>query len=173
MKIVETDRLIIRVISLADADMILELLNQQSFIENISDKGVRTFQQACEFIESGPLAMQKTLGFSMYCCQLKSTAELIGLCGLIKREGVEQPEIGFSFIDKFRGLGLGFEAALAIMNYANTKLAINPLQAIANPNNNVSISLLEKLGFKQLTKIEVPNIEKPVLLFEQEAKPSN
>ena len=167
MKVLETQRLILRVLNAADADMILRLLNQPDFIANIGDKGVRDFQGACQYIEQGPIAMQQTLGFSLYCCQLKSTGEAIGMSGLIKREGVEHPEVGYSFLSQFQRQGFGKESVAAVIEYAHEKLGLKQLNAICNPDNVASIALLHGQLFNEVGMVSVPNIENDVLLLER------
>ena len=56
MKILETQRLILRRMVVEDAEFILELLNEPAFIQNIGDKGVRTPDDARLYILSGPIA---------------------------------------------------------------------------------------------------------------------
>ncbi|WP_448550469.1 GNAT family N-acetyltransferase [Thalassotalea fusca] len=167
MKILETDRLVLRVLSPADADMIITLLNQPDFIQNIGDKGVRDFESACEYIETGPIAMQQALGFSLYCCQLKSSGEPIGMSGLIKREGVEYPEVGYSFLSQYQRKGYGKESVAAVIEYARSQLALKCLNAICNPSNSASIALLEGQQFKKKGLVSVPNIDQEVVLFER------
>ena len=167
MKILETKRLILRVLSAADADMILRLLNQADFLTNIGDKGVRNFQDACEYIEQGPVAMQQALGFSLYCCQLKTTGEAIGMSGLIKRDGVEHPEVGFSFLSEYQRQGYGKESVSAVINYARDELLLKKLNAICNPDNKGSIALLTSQKFEEIGLVSVPNIDEDVLLFER------
>lgn len=97
--IVETTRLQLRLLQSADASMVLTLLNQASFIKNIGDKAVKNNHDAIAYINNGPLTMQRELGFSLYCCVKKSDSQAIGIARLIKRDGIEQPEIGFAFLD--------------------------------------------------------------------------
>ncbi|MDG1752421.1 MAG: GNAT family N-acetyltransferase [Thalassotalea sp.] len=147
MIILETKRLILRLLTDSDQNMILQLLNEPAFIENIGDKGVKNLADALNYILTGPLNMQESLGFCLYCCELKNSGELIGLSGLIKREGIEHPEVGFAFLAKHCKKGYGFESASAVVKYAKDVLQIETLQAICNPENIASSSLLTKLGF--------------------------
>ena len=120
--ILETKRLILRLVNSSDKTMILALLNEPNFIKNIGDKDVRDLNSALNYINSGPLTMQSSLGFSLYCCELKETGETIGLSGLIKREGIAHPEVGFAFLSTHCQQGYGFESATAVVNYAFKKL---------------------------------------------------
>ncbi len=164
--ILETERLQLRLLKERDAEMILVLLNEPSFIHNIGDKGVRNYQDALDYINSGPLAMQKELGFSLYCCVNKTTQQAVGLSGLIKREGIDHPEVGFAFLSDFCRKGYGFESAQAVVNYAKHQLALNCLQAICNLDNEASKALLKRLDFKFLKNIELATNKQTVMLFE-------
>ena len=164
--IIETTRLQLRLLNNTDASMILTLLNQASFIKNIGDKAVKNKLDAIAYINNGPLSMQRELGFSLYCCVAKSDNQAIGITGLIKRDGIEQPEIGFAFLDQYCRQGYGFEAAEAVVNFAKNKLSINHLQAICNLNNNASKSLLLRLGFCFNKNIELTENKQVVMLFD-------
>lgn len=163
----ETPRLVVRLLDADDAPMILALLNEPQFIANIGDKGVRDIEGALNYIENGPLLMQANLGFSLYCCQLKNSSETIGICGLIKREGVELVEIGFGFLAQYCGQGFGFEASQGVLEHAKTHLMLPKLQAICSQSNNASISLLTKLGFHYLRDITLALNEQPIKLYEK------
>lgn len=165
--ICQSERLILRLLDHDDAPMILALLNEPSFIENIGDKGVRNLNDAKQYIDNGPLSMQKNLGFSMYCCQLRTTGEAIGLSGLVKRDGIEHPEIGFAFLPQYCQNGYGFESATAAITHANKQLNLPILQAICNPDNIASISLLTKLGFTYIKELLLPEIDTTIKLFEK------
>ena len=167
MMICQSKRLIMRLLTGADAPMILQLLNEPSFLTNIGDKGVKDLNSAKKYIDEGPLTMQRTLGFSMYCCQLKSTGETIGLSGLIKRTGVEHPEVGFAFFPKYCKQGYGFESAEAAIAHATEQLFIPKLQAICNPDNNASIALLDKLDFTFIKQLLLPDVGCTINLFER------
>lgn len=117
MNIVQTERLTIRLIELEDYSMILSLFNEPAVLKFIGDKNIRNNEDAINYIKTGPLHMQKTLGFSLYVCEIKSTGELIGLSGLIKRDGIQFPEVGFAFLNKFTGMGFGFESVNAVIKY--------------------------------------------------------
>ena len=101
MKIIETERLLLRQLSTGDADFILELLNEPSFIQNIGDRGVRTLADANLYIMNGPVASYARNGFGLYLVILKETDEPIGICGLIKRNGLDDVDIGYAFCRSF------------------------------------------------------------------------
>ncbi|MFZ6675180.1 GNAT family N-acetyltransferase [Undibacterium sp. Xuan67W] len=148
MDILETARLKLRTISSDDAEFYLELINDASYIRNIGDKGIRTIDAAKESIQQGPMAMQAQRGFSLYLVELRTETRPIGICGLIKRDGLENVDIGYAFLPAFAGQGLAREAASAVMRYANETLGIQRLVAITAPDNARSSHLLEKIGFR-------------------------
>jgi len=148
LKVLETDRLILRRLSTDDAEFILELLNEPSFLQFIGDKGVRTLEDARDYILNGPVDMYNRLGFGLYLTELKEAGASIGICGLIKRDGLEDVDIGFAFLPKFLAKGYAYEAANAVMVYGKAVLDLNRIVAITSPDNEASAKLLEKLGLR-------------------------
>lgn len=148
MNILETERLLLRPFTTDDAPFILELVNDPSFIQNIGDRGVRTLADAEAYIRNGPVASYTRNGFGLYLVALKETDESIGICGLIKRAGLEDVDIGYAFLPKFWSKGYAVESALAVKAYAKDVLGLRRLLAITDPANESSIRVLEKLGFQ-------------------------
>lgn len=144
----ETDRLVIRAFVANDAGFIVELLNDPAWIEYIGDKGVRTRDDACRYIERGPVAMYKRYGFGLYAVDSKETGEPIGMCGLIRRDGLDDVDLGFAFLPQFRGAGYAFESAVAVMSYGKATLGLQRVVAIVSQGNRASGKLLGKLGFR-------------------------
>nr|WP_277601501.1 GNAT family N-acetyltransferase [Thalassotalea sp. G2M2-11] len=156
----------LRLLTHNDAQMILALLNEPAFLTNIGDKGVRNLSNAINYIDSGPLAMQSTLGYSLYCCVRKDNDQAIGLSGLIKRDGIMHPELGFAFLTQYCKQGFGYESSVAVLKHAHEQLGITHLQAICHPNNKASIGLLTKLGFSYQQNISLPTQQESVKLFD-------
>jgi RimJ/RimL family protein N-acetyltransferase len=152
----ETERLRLRRISTADAAFILELLNDPSFIRNVGDRGIRTVEEACEYILSGPVASYERLGFGLYLVELKERSVGIGICGLLRRDSQPDVEIGFAFLPGFRGRGYAFEAASAVMKLG-MQLRLERIVAVTAPDNHDSIKVLQKLGFKFERMIRLPD----------------
>ncbi|HET9212113.1 MAG TPA: GNAT family N-acetyltransferase [Thermoanaerobaculia bacterium] len=148
MKVLETDRLVLRRMSAEDAEFILGLLNEPSWLRYIGDRGVRTLEDARAYILKGPVDMYNRLGFGLYLTELKEGHVPIGICGLVKRDFLEDVDIGFALLPAFWGQGYAHEAASAVMEYAKGALGLKRLVAITNPDNQSSIRLLEKLGFR-------------------------
>jgi len=147
-KVVETERLILRRLSTADAQFILELLNDPSFLRFIGDKGVRTLEDARSYVLNGPVRSYETFGFGMYLATLKDSSAPIGICGLLKRDTLQDVDIGFAFLPGYRGKGYASEAAQATLIHGKKGYGLSRIVAVTNPDNEASIGLLEKLGFK-------------------------
>jgi [ribosomal protein S5]-alanine N-acetyltransferase len=142
-----TPRLALRALSEEDAPFILGLLNEPSFIRNIGDRGVRTIEDAVAYIENGPLVSYARFGFGLYLVTLNNTGASIGICGILKRDALPEPDIGFAFLPAYWSQGYALESATAVKDYARTAIGLPRLLAIVNPSNSSSIRLLEKLGF--------------------------
>jgi len=160
LKVLETDRLNLRWLSTDDAEFILELLNDASFLRFIGDKGVRTLDDARDYILNGPVDMYNRLGFGLYLTELKECGAPIGICGLIKRDSLEDVDIGFAFLPKFRSKGYAYESAAAVMAHGKTVLGLKRIVAITSPDNHASGRLLEKLGLRFERMIQLSTVSK-------------
>ena len=148
MSVLQTERLNLRELTLDDAPFILTLLNEPSFLRFIGDKKVRTLEAARQYLLNGPMASYAHQGFGLNLVELNDSHTPIGICGLLKREELPDPDIGFAFLPDFWGKGFAYEAAVAVMNDARERLKLNRVLAIVNPDNDASIKLLERLGMK-------------------------
>lgn len=155
MKVLETDRLIIRWLTIEDAAFILELVNDPSWLRFIGDRGVRALEDARNYILKGPVEMYGRLGFGLYLVELKDEGVPIGTCGLIKRDSLKDVDIGFAFLPSFRGRGYAYEAASAVLAYGKNTLGLERIVAIVSPGNDRSIRLLEKLGLQFEQRVQL------------------
>lgn len=156
MKVLETDRLIIRWLTTDDEAFILELLNDPSWLRFIGDKGVRTLDDARNYVVSGPMDMYSRLGFGLYLVELKEGRTPIGICGLIKRDSLEDVDIGFAFLSEYQSKGYAYEAASATMVYGTGQLGLKRIVAITTKDNLASSRVLEKIGMKFERMIVLP-----------------
>lgn len=169
MIIRETERLTLRQLSPDDAPLILELLNEPSFIRYIGDKGVRNLDDAVNYILNGPVASYQLHGFGLYLVELKADRTPIGICGVLKRDTLPDPDIGFAFLPAYWKLGYAFESAAAVMTHAREVLGMDRILAITSPDNEASERLLGKIGlrFDRLTRLSEGSPE--VKLFASDA----
>ncbi|WP_090811501.1 GNAT family N-acetyltransferase [Paenibacillus sp. 276b] len=148
MKVLETDRLNLRWLSSDDGEFMLELLIDPSWLEFIGDRGVRTVEGAREYILNGPVEMYNRLGFGLFLTERKADGVPVGICGLIKRDSLEDVDIGYAFLPQFWGNGYAYESAAATLDHGRTVLGFDRIVAITSSNNQKSAKLLEKLGLK-------------------------
>jgi RimJ/RimL family protein N-acetyltransferase len=155
----------LRQMNIDDDEFIFELVNEPAFIRNIGDKGVRTLKDARDYILTGPVASYAKFGFGLYLVELAETGAPIGICGLLKRDSLEDVDIGFAFLEKFWGKGFAYESAAAVMEYGRSVLGINRIVAITSPDNEGSIRVLSKLGLRFERMIRLPGSDEDTRLF--------
>jgi RimJ/RimL family protein N-acetyltransferase len=166
LRIAETERLVLRELSPNDAVFLCELLNDPSWLQNIGDRNVRTPQDAERYIHEKFIGSYKSFGFGMYLAELKNAGSPVGLCGLVKRDSLPDPDVGFALLPRFWNQGYAFEATKAVMSYARTGLNLSKLLAIVKPDNVSSIKLLERLGFCPQGVYHPPNGATDLTLYE-------
>jgi RimJ/RimL family protein N-acetyltransferase len=165
MKVLETTRLNLRWLTADDAPFLLGLLNQPSFIANIGDRGVRTVEAAREYGEKGPIASYHEHGYGLYLVERKDDGAALGLCGLVKRPFLADPDIGFAYLPDYWSQGYALEAARAVMQHARQTLGIIRVVAIVSPGNEPSIRLLRKLGLQFERMMDMPTPGDVVALY--------
>jgi RimJ/RimL family protein N-acetyltransferase len=146
VKVLETQRLVVRRFSLEDAAFAFELVNDPAWLQYIGDRNVRSLEDARAYLRKGALDMYERVGFGMYVVTLKSSGESIGTCGLIKRESLDDVDIGFAFLPQFRGQGYALESAAAVLDHGKRALGLKRIVAIVSPANHRSVAILEKIG---------------------------
>ena len=165
MIVCETPRLRLRHLNDADAAFILELLNEPDFIRNIGDREVRTLDDARRYIQHGPVASYNQHGFGLWLVELQNTAAPIGICGLLKRDYLNDVDVGFALRESFRGKGYAFEAASAVMQLGKRVLGLERIVAITSPDNHASMSVLRKLGLEFERTVRIPDQSRDTRLF--------
>ena len=157
MIVCESERLSLRHLDVQnDAAFMLRLLNEPSFIQNIGDRHVRTLDDARRYIDTGPRAMYAQYGYSLFRTELKETGEPIGMCGLLKRDWLADPDVGFAFFPQFWSKGYAFESASAVMQWGREHRGLTRIVAITAPGNHGSQRVLAKLGLKFARTVHSP-----------------
>jgi RimJ/RimL family protein N-acetyltransferase len=169
VKILETERTILREVTKDDTEFILDLLNQPSFIRFIGDRNVRTVAGAVEYIESRFADSYRQFGFGMYAVESKETGTPIGICGFVKRDSLPDADIGFAFLPQFEKKGYAFESANAVLNYGREVLGLERVLAITSKDNESSGRLLAKINFKFESLIKLPHDDEELKLFSSDA----
>ncbi|HEY4211317.1 MAG TPA: GNAT family N-acetyltransferase [Steroidobacteraceae bacterium] len=145
--ILGTPRLQLRKVELSDGPFFLRLLNEPSWVENIGDRGVRSIEDAEGYIKLRIWAQYDAHGYGMYVVQRKADHECIGLCGLVRRDDLPAPDLGFALLAEWEGQGYATEAARHVMSHAHSQWHIERLLAIVKSSNRRSLGLLQRLGF--------------------------
>jgi [ribosomal protein S5]-alanine N-acetyltransferase len=161
VNILESERLILRQMTTDDAAFILGLLNEPSFIQNIGDRHVQTIEDACSYIMNGPVKSYEKNGFGLWMIVLKETNEPMGMCGLIRRDTLEDVDIGYALLPKFWSKGYAVEAAQATKDYAKHVVGLKRIVAIVDPANEGSIRVLEKIGlrYEKMVRLSADDID--------------
>lgn len=165
MKIIETDRLVLRHMKTEDAKFMLELLNEPAWIKYIGDRGIRTIDEAIKYIEDGPMTMYEEKGIGLYLVELKESETPIGICGLIQRDFLKDVDLGFAIHSKYWGNGFACEAAQATLIYGNEVLGFQRIAGFTSLDNEKSANLLLKLGMTEEGNIKFASTSEDVRLF--------
>jgi len=168
LAVLETERLVLKQLADCDADFIRGLLNEPSFLRYIGDRGVRTTDDARRYIQDGPVASYARYGFGLLRVALKAGDTPIGICGVLKRDTLPEPDLGISLLPAWWSKGYAHEAASAVMDHARGPLSLGRILAITSVDNESSIKLLGKLGFRFERMIRLGDDSKELRLFASE-----
>jgi RimJ/RimL family protein N-acetyltransferase len=164
--ILETERLALRQLDAnGDAEFMVEVLNEPAFIKYVADRGVRTPADATKYITENMLPSYAKFGFGFYVVELKDTRVPIGICGLIKRDALNDVDIGFSTLREYWGRGYAYEAASALLEHGRRVHGLPRIVGITAPDNDASMNLLQKLGLRFERMIQLPGQTRETRLF--------
>jgi RimJ/RimL family protein N-acetyltransferase len=163
--LIKTERLHLRPVTLDDADLMLAVWNDPAFVHHVGDRGIRTLEESIKALKDGALRLFEEHGFGPYRVSLKTDDSAIGICGIFSREGMDEPDIGFSVLPEFCKCGYAYEAATAVVNYARDDLKLPRLTAIVSPDNAASVGLIKKLGLQFERMLRLPGEDKDISLY--------
>lgn len=164
------ESLFLRELQLSDSDFIIELLNDADWKRFIGEFGVTTIDAAHEYLKSRILPSYETNGYGLFAIEQRNENSLIGMCGLVNRPQLSNPDLGFALLPEYRRQGIVKATSETVMQLAVSHWAIQTLDAITNPDNNASIQLLKSLGFYEQEQIILQTESPPVLLLRTELK---
>jgi len=165
MTAIETERLILRRLSYDDTAFIVELVNEPAFRRYIGDKNVRNAADARAYLRDGPIGSYERFGFGLFLAMPKETGASAGICGLVKRDAFDDPDLGFAFLERYCGRGFAFEASRAVLDYGFDSLGLERIIAMADPDNERSVRLLAKLGMQFERKVRMSGDAYDIDLF--------
>lgn len=166
MIILETERLRIRQLTEDDAAFALKLYTTEPFLRFVGDKQLQSEEDARKYLIDGPISMYQTHGVGLYMVELKGCLTPIGICGLIKRDSLEEIDIGYGFLPEYFNQGYGYESAQAVMNFGKNELNLQKIVAITTSDNTRCIKLLSRLGLSFVRNIEEPEDQPALRLYE-------
>jgi RimJ/RimL family protein N-acetyltransferase len=167
--VIETERLRLSRLSYDDAAFIFKLVNEPSFIRYIGDKGVRNLSDARDYLQKGPIGQYEKHGFGLYRVSSKDGDASLGICGLVKRDEFDDPDLGIAFLKAHWSNGYAHESSVAVLEYGWTVLGLNRIIAMADGDNASSTGLLEKLGFRFERFAKMPGESGSVCLYALES----
>jgi RimJ/RimL family protein N-acetyltransferase len=170
MSVIETPRLSLREISAEDAGFIFTLMNEAAYLRFIGDRGIRALENARAYILAKLAPSYAKFGYGLYLVELKGGQTPVGICGFVRRDALEHPDIGFAFLREHWSRGLALEAARATLNHGLGALGMTTVLGVTLPANQASIRLLEKLGLRYQKMIRVPPNDQDSMLFSTEGK---
>jgi RimJ/RimL family protein N-acetyltransferase len=151
--------------TLRDAGLMLAVWNDSEFVRHVGDRGIRTLQEARTAMQKGALSLYEEYGYGPYRVALHDNDTPIGICGLFRRDGLDEPDIGYATLPDFCGRGYAYEAAVAVITYARAQLGLDRLIAIISPQNEASIGLIRKLGFEFERMHTMPGDEDEICVY--------
>lgn len=164
----ETERLLIRPMSLDDGEFILDLYNRPKFIQFIGDRHIKTVADAENYIKEKFFPQFEKLGYGNYLILTKEGNHKIGGVGIFEREGLDIVDIGFSLLDEFEGKGYAYEAALKVKSIGMDDFGLKKISAITSEDNFSSQKLIEKLGLKFRKHVVLPGEDEELRYYETE-----
>ncbi|GAB2489561.1 GNAT family N-acetyltransferase [Arenimonas alkanexedens] len=147
--LIDTPRLRLSELGQSDGDFVLELLNSEGFLRHIGDRGVRDLEDASRFLREGPCTSYAENGFGLWKVSRKSDGAAVGMSGLVRRDTLPRPDLGYAFLPAYTGQGLASEAGAAVLAHAFTALRLPQVLAIVSLDNAGSARVLEKLGMSE------------------------
>jgi [ribosomal protein S5]-alanine N-acetyltransferase len=143
----DTARLRLRMFTPDDASFMLELQTDSSWLRHIGDRGVHDLDSARDYLHRVPLDMYRGLGFGPLRMDLRDGTP-VGMCGLFKRDTLDDVDLGYALLPRHRGMGYAAEAAAATLAWACGALGLRRVIAITSPDNDASGRVLERAGMR-------------------------
>lgn len=171
--LLETPRLLLRPIEASDAAFAFELVNEPDWKRWIGERHVHSIDDARAMIESRWRPGYERPGFGFLLVARRADGAPLGICGIVHREGLEAPDLGFALLARHYGQGYAHEAAARCVAHARETLRLPRLLAITLPENVRSIALLERLGMRHDGTVRLPGDDEELRLYALELPPAS
>lgn len=161
-----TARLRFREPTPADAAFYLRLMNDPVYHRFIGDRGLRNLENAETYIRDKLLPSFSQKGFGLWLVEEIASGEPVGMNGLVDRDGFEEPDLGYAFVETARGKGYARESVVAVQGFATRTLGLTGLPAYIHPDNAASAKVLEQTAFVKAGTIIWPTTGDPAVKYE-------
>jgi len=165
MEILRTERLRLRQFTPADAAFILALVNEPAWHLYINNPGVRSLEQALAWMQTRLFEPYRRLGHGFWAVERLADGELLGLCGLFKRDSLPEVDVGYGFLAAHRGQGYAREAAAACLLHGQAVLGLRQVMAITAPDNLASVRVLAAIGMQDQGVTQLSGFDGPSRIF--------
>ncbi|QDV09299.1 ribosomal-protein-S5-alanine N-acetyltransferase [Planctomycetes bacterium Poly30] len=145
---IDTARLTLRPIAREDAPFLRDLVTEDEWLRWIGSRGVESLLDAERYIEDAILSSYAKHGHGLYLVSESSGGEPVGICGLLRRESLDAPDLGYAIAKQFCGRGYATEAAAATLRHAERDLGMSRVLAITDVDHVASHRVLEKAGMR-------------------------
>lgn len=161
----QTLRLAIRPFTDGDAAFVVELLNDPDWLRFIGERNVRTPDDARAYLRDKIHAAQARHGFALWAVERRDDGAAIGMCGLVRRDGLADVDLGYAFLPAARGQGFAREAASAVLAHAFGPLRLQRVVAITRIDNAASGRVLEAVGMRFEQRLRLAGHDEDSLLY--------
>jgi ribosomal-protein-alanine N-acetyltransferase len=155
MKILETERLLLRHLVMEDLDSLYQLYKDPE-IRKYFPEGVLTLEKTKEELEWHMNGHLRHPELGLWATIHKTTGTFIGRCGLLPWtiDDVFEVEIAYLIDKNFQRQGLASEAAHGLLKYGLEELKLSRLICLIDPDNIASQKVAEKIGMKFERKVD-------------------
>ena len=148
MKIlIETERLLLREITLADKEEMFQLHSNPDVQKYTGEPPVESIEEMEQAIQTRISDYEK-YGYGRWATFLKDGMQFVGWAGLAYLPEFDEIDLGYRFLPKYWGKGFATEVSHAILTYGFDKLQLKRIIAIAMKENKASIRVMEKVGME-------------------------
>ncbi len=143
--IIETSRLLLRLFTPDDVQLIYDLNNDPE-VTRFTHDPILNLNHAKEILEKNILPHYILYNHGRWAVHLKPNHEFIGWCGLKYRPELNEVDLGYRLIKKCWGNGFATEAAYSSIKYGFERLNLNVITGRAESANIASCKVLERCG---------------------------
>lgn len=163
--VLSTARLRLRLFTPEDASFVVALLNSPGWLRYIGDRHVHTDAEASDWLALRIISHYAARGYGFWAVEPLQGGACMGLCGLIWRNGLDAPDLGYALLPAHEGQGYAREAAAACLRHGHSVLKMQRILAITDPHNERSARVLLDVGMQETGTVRLPGGTEDLRLF--------